>query len=192
MSTNKSGFGHPISSGHGRQPSSLSAMTDPERLAKMQQLMNEPQEDDITFIPNQQHSAADEENVDPAPADLRKLMFLGRVQDRKTIAGYSFEVRTLTSTEQDEVWLSLSFLNGDSKVLMIKRPILVRAIVSVNGASLDELYSGKDYNALTPLQRATSVVGELQQELVNELFEFYGELVDRSKKSIRPDLIKKS
>lgn len=121
-----------------------------------------------------------------APGDLRKLIFLGRIEQTYVIAGYSFTIKTLTNQEQDDVWFSLSFVDGGNKILVIKRPILSRAIVSVNGRSLDTLYEGADYKDLTEQQRTSKVVASWQDALIDKIYEHYSDLVQRSKKSFEP------
>ncbi len=124
-------------------------------------------------------------------ADLEQLIYLGGIQDTKTIAGYAFNMRTLTNNEQNEVWMSVSFLTDQTKFLVIKTALLARAITSVNGRALDVLYPGKDYRELTPERRCVKVVESWQQPLIDELYEFYSELLERSRKVIKPEDVKK-
>lgn len=126
-----------------------------------------------------------------APADLEQLIFLGCIEDSKTISGFRFDLKTLTGKEQNDVWLSVSFLGNETKFFVVKVAFLARAIIAVNGRSLDTLYSGKDFRELSKEQQCLRVVESWQDTLINELYDFYSQLVERSKKAINEDALKK-
>ena len=128
---------------------------------------------------------------DVSPMDLEQLIFLGRIEDTKSVAGFTFDMQTLTGKEQNDVWLSVSFLNNETKFFIIKVAFLARAITAVNGRRLDVLYKGKDFRDITPEQRCVRVVEAWQQPLIDELYEFYSEMVERSRKVIKPEDISK-
>jgi hypothetical protein len=132
-----------------------------------------------------------ETQQDTAPMDLEQLIFLGRIEDTKSVAGFTFDMQTLTGKEQNDVWLSVSFLNNETKFFVIKVAFLARAITAVNGRRLDVLYKGKDFRDITPEQRSVRVVEAWQQPLIDELYEFYSEMVERSRKVIKPEDISK-
>lgn len=155
-----------------------------ERLAQMAEMLRDDPEADLDVV---QEASAN----DVAPGDLEQLIFLGCIQDVKTIAGFTFDMRTLTGKEQNDVWLTVAFLNADTKVLVIKIAFLARAIVAVNGRPLEVLYKGKDFRDLSKEARASRVVEAWQDTLINELYGFYCELVVRSRKVITPEDIKK-
>lgn len=156
------------------------------RLAEMADMLRDDPEADLAEMVQ-----TPESKEVMSPADLEQLIYLGCVQDSKTIAGFHFDLRTLTGKEQNDVWLSVSFLNNDTKFFIIKVSLLARAVLAVNGRSLDLLYKGKDFRDLTKEQRAVRVVEEWQQPLIDELYEFYTELLERSRKTIKPEDIKK-
>ena len=154
-----------------------------DRFARMTEMLRtEPQE--------QQQEVEQPENT-MAPGDLEQLIFLGRIEDSKVINGFKFDVHTLTGKEQNDVWMSVSFLNNDTKFFLIKVAFLARAVTAVNGRDLEVLYSGRDYRDLTKEQRCIRVIESWQQSVVDELYDFYSELVDRSRKAIHPDAVKK-
>ncbi len=121
-----------------------------------------------------------------SPADLEQLIFLGRIEDTKVVSGFSFDLQTLTGKEQNDVWMSVSFLNNETKFFVIKVAFLARAITSVNGKRLHTLYRGKDFRDITTEQQCVRVVEAWQQPLIDELYEFYSEMVDRSRKVVKP------
>lgn len=155
-----------------------------ERLSQMAEMLRENPDEDL--MQEQQSN-----NADMSPADLEQLIFLGRIEDTRMVNGFKFDLQTLTGKEQNEVWLSVSFLNNDTKFFLIKIAFIAKAIKSINGRSLDTLYKGRDYRELTKEQRSVKVVEEWQQPLIDELYTFYAELVDRSRKAINQDNVKK-
>jgi len=177
MSEKKNIFGHPA-------VTKPAGMQSNERLAQMANMLRE---DPGAELPEEES----ETNTVNAPADLEQLIFLGRIEDTKDIAGFNFDMQTLTGKEQNDVWMSVSFLNNETKFFIIKVAFLARAIVAVNGRRLDVLYKGKDFREITPEQRCVRIVETWQQPLIDELYEFYSELVDRSRKVIKPEEIKK-
>lgn len=178
MSEKRNIFGHPSVA----KPAQASGMPSNERLAQMASMLRDNPE--AEFVEEQPEEVI-------ATADLEQLIFLGRIEDTKTVAGFTFDMQTLTGKEQNDVWMSVSFLNNETKFFIIKVAFLARAITAVNGKDLHVLYKGKDFRELTPEQRCVRVIETWQQPLIDELYEFYSELVDRSRKAIKPDEIKK-
>ena len=125
-------------------------------------------------------------------ADLEQLIFLGCIEDSKTINGFKFDMRTLTGKEQNDVWLSVAFLGNDTKFFVVKIAFLAKAITAINGRALDVLYKGKDFRELTKEQRCARVVETWQDTLINELYAFYTDLVKRSEKAVSVDAVKKA
>lgn len=123
--------------------------------------------------------------------DLEQLIFLGCIEDSKKINGYTFDFRTLTGKELNDVWLSVSFLTSDTKLFVVKTAYLARAIKAVNGRPLDIMYKAADYRELTKEQRCLKVVESWQDTLINELYEFYSQLVNRSREAINEPALKK-
>jgi hypothetical protein len=152
-----------------------------ERLAQINEMLREDPEADLAPV----------EQNNMASGDLEQLIFLGRIEDSKVINGFQFDMQTLTGKEQNDVWLSVSFLNNDTKFFLIKVAFLARAIKTINGKSLEILYRGKDWRELSKEQKCVKVIETWQQPLIDELYDFYSELVDRSRKAINPEEVKK-
>lgn len=175
MAEKRNIFGHPSVAKPTGMPSN-------ERLSQMADLLRDDPEAEL---------APEESPENMQPGDLEQLIFLGRIEDSKTVNGFQFDMQTLTGKEQNEVWLSVSFLNNDTKFFLIKVAFLARAIKAINGRTLDVLYKGKDFRELTKEQRCVKVVEGWQQPLIDDLYDFYSELVDRSRKAINPEEVKK-
>ena len=177
MSDKKNIFGHAAVAKQAGMPSN-------ERLAQMANILRDDPDAEIS-------SVEEHDDAVMAHGDLEQLIYLGCVEDSKTISGFKFDLRTLTGKEQNDVWLSVSFLNNDTKFFIIKVALLARAIMTINGRTVDVLYRGKDFRELSKEQRCIKVVETWQQPLIDELYEFYTELLERSRKTIRPEDIKK-
>jgi hypothetical protein len=162
-------------------PSVAKPVVDNRRLAQMAEMLQENPEDELEQPQIEQKIIA----------DLEQLIFLGCIQDSKTINGYTFDMRTLTGKEQNDVWMSVAFLNADTKVLVIKTSFLARSITAVNGKNTDMLYRGSDFRELNKEQRAMKVIETWQDTLINELYDFYAQLVQRSQEIVKVDSIKK-
>lgn len=175
MTERKNIFGHPTVAKPANMPSN-------DRLAQMAEMLREDPNADLN---------TPEEPQTMALKDVEQLIFLGRVEDTKIVNGFQFDMQTLTGKEQNDVWLSVSFLNNDTKFFLIKVAFLARAIRAINGRELDILYKGKDWRELTKEQKCVKVIETWQQPLIDELYEFYSGLVERSRKAINPEEIKK-
>lgn len=174
--SNKNVFGHP-SVAKPNMPSN-------QRLSEMANMLRSD--------PNavlEEETQQQEEQLEQS--DLEQLIFLGRIQKTKVIAGFTFDMQTLTGKEQNDVWMSVSFLSNETKFFVIKVAFLARAIVAVNGRDLGVLYKGKDYRELSLEQRCVRVVETWQQPLIDELYDFYSEMVETSRKVIKPETVKK-
>ena len=174
MDKKKNMFGHPSI-----------AVPSNDRIKQMAQMLQQAPES---------YPEAEEAPTDPQVmpvGDLESLIFLGAIEDSLVINGYTFDFRTLTSKEQNDIWLSVSFLSNDTKFFVVKIFFLARAIKAVNGRALDILYKGQDFRELTKEQRAVKVLENWQDTLINELYDFYSQLLDRSKKTIRQEDIVK-
>ncbi len=176
MAEKKNIFGHPSVAKQAGMPSN-------ERLAQMASMLRDDPET------NFEEEAQDVEVT--APGDLEQLIFLGCIEDSRMINGFKFDLRTLNGKEQNDVWLSVSYLSNDTKFFVVKVAFLARAITAVNGRPLDVLYRGKDFRELTREARCMRVVEVWQDVVINELYDFYSQMVERSRKAISPEDIKK-
>lgn len=123
-----------------------------------------------------------DQNVATPRVDLRDLINLGRILDEKQLFGYTFALRTLDSEEITEVFAIIDGLPEASEVTrynVMAIQVLARAIETVNGTRLENLYMNKE---MEPLERRLEIIKVWQQSLVNELFKFYGTLADRGQK----------
>lgn len=179
MSEKRNIFGHPSVA----KPIDRGVnMPSNDRLAQMADMLREDPDAELESV---------QDNQNMTLGDLEQLVFLGCVEDSKVINGFKFDLRTLTGKEQNDVWLSVAFLGNETKFFVVKIAFLSRAITAVNGRKLDMLYKGKDFRELTTEQRCTRVVETWQDTLINELYNFYSDLVERSRKAIRPEDVKK-
>jgi hypothetical protein len=121
-----------------------------------------------------------------SPVDLRALIELGRISDSITLGGMTFELETLDDKEQEDILkLTDGGLSADSFVT-IRRIVVAKAVQSVNGRPLEALSSAEGDG----FQRKLSIVTAMQSHVVERLYEFYEQLVARSKGAIEPEQVK--
>lgn len=115
----------------------------------------------------------------PIQADLSQLVTKGRIEEEVNLGGFVFRLSTLTSKENAEALDSMTNVNSEIvRMTKLTIAILARAIVTVNGTPLENLYQGQQ--TLTREQAREEVVGSWQQGLVGELFNHYSDMMERS------------
>lgn len=115
--------------------------------------------------------------------DLRKLTYLGRVEEDVKVLGFTARMHTLEGEKSTEALRAVSLDDDVSKVHQLRIEILARAIDTINGVPLEKLYEGND-TSLSTLARRVVVVGSWQQIVINKFFDTYNNLLDRSNKAV--------
>jgi hypothetical protein len=136
-----------------------------------------------------EHEAEDKANDVLAPDDLKSLIFLGRLVKTVKIGGFSFEVSTLTTSQQRDV-MSTIMSDGDAtqRMLDIKPLTMSYSVTSVNGVDLETLCED---DSVTNIQdRRLYVMMNLQSVLLEKLYREYDDLVTRAGKDIGIDDLK--
>jgi hypothetical protein len=113
------------------------------------------------------------------PSGLRDLIFFGKYSEDITLGPYVFKISTLTNKQQKDIFKKLFPLSNEDKISSLKGITLSEAIVSVNGASLESLYTGSNSN-LSINDKREYVISEMQSNLVDRLFQKYESLVRKS------------
>jgi len=119
----------------------------------------------------------------PANSDINDLVFAGAIEEEFTVAGYTFQMHTLTGDESTTAWAAVSTYDGIATVNRLYIETLARSIDTINGYRLEELYKGKD-QTLSSIEKRLKVVGNWQHTLITQLFEVYSSLVERSREAI--------
>ena len=130
-----------------------------------------------------EHEAEDKANDVLAPEDLKSLIYLGRLIKTVKIGGFSFEISTLTTSQQRDV-MSTIMSDGDAtqRMLDIKPLTMSYAVTSINGVDLETLC--EDSSITTPQDRRLEVMMNLQSVLLEKLYLEYDKLVVRSGKDV--------
>jgi len=108
---------------------------------------------------------------------LRQLIFLGRQESIVDVDGVSFSIATLTSGQQRSMMKDVMTLSDDERVPSMREAVLSRAIVSVNGEPLEDLYVGDGLDSLTPLEKRGRLISDMQFTVVERLFIEYNQMV---------------
>ena len=114
---------------------------------------------------------------------LRDLIFLGRVTSTVNIKGHTFELQTLNTKQQKDIYAEL-MLGEDPRLTEIKPIVLSRSIVSINGANLSELAESEGVEIL-------DVIGSWQFSLIDRLYAEYENMVEASNNEVGAETVKK-
>jgi len=136
-----------------------------------------------------EHEAENKANDVLALSDLKSLIFLGRLTKIVKIEGFSFEISTLTTSQQRDV-MSTIMSDGDAtqRMLDIKPLTMAYSVTSVNGVDLETLC--EDSSITNVQDRRLNVMMNLQSVLLEKLYREYDELVTRSGKDVGIDDLK--
>jgi hypothetical protein len=157
----------------------------PKRTATISPSDLELEKEEVTS----EHEAETQANDVLALDDLKSLIYLGRLVKTVKVGGFSFEITTLTTTQQKDVMRTI-MTDGDAteRMLDIKPLTMSYSVVSVNGVDLEALCED---SSLTRLEdRRLDVIMNLQSVLLEKLYREYDELVTRSGKDIGIDDLK--
>lgn len=123
----------------------------------------------------------------PLP-DLKSLIELGRVRDNVLIGGMRFEMETLNDEAQREIFRRVSNdpSEGADSFVRLRRLTVAVALTRVNDQPFEDLMPGESNS----LDRKVEIISRMQDSVVDRLFEFYNELMERSRKDITPKQVK--
>ncbi len=121
--------------------------------------------------------------------DLRSLIYLGKLMKTVKIGGFSFEISTLSTTEQRDI-MSNIMSEGDAtqRMLDVKPLTMAYSVRSVNGVPLEELCA--DETIKNVVDKRIDVMMNMQSVVLEKLYQEYDALVTRSGKDIGIDDLK--
>lgn len=121
---------------------------------------------------------------------LEDLIFLGRTSKIIKLAGYEFEISTLSHKEHNNLMKELAEISKEmSDVWKIRIYTLASAVKKVNGIKLEELYFDGNFNS--DFKKKVAILDSMQLRVIEHLFEEYSSLLEESEKVILGDTIKK-
>lgn len=122
-------------------------------------------------------------------SDLSLLATTGRIEQDVVVGGFKFKLASLTSGEQDDVVSAVSLVSGDDLVKLgqLRLQILARAIRTVNGVPLENLYQGPDKHPeglpIRTVEKRLMVLRSWQLSFTVKLFDEYSQVLERSEKT---------
>ncbi len=157
----------------------------PKRTATISPSDVELEKEEVTS----EHKAEDKANDVLALDDLKSLIFLGALTETIKIGGFSFEVSTLTTTQQRDVMRTIMSEGGvQERMLDIKPLTMAYAVTSVNGVPLEDLC--EDPDQVTIEGKRLKVMMQMQSVVIERLYQVYDALVTRSGKDVGIELLK--
>ncbi len=124
------------------------------------------------------------------PPDLKQLVFLGRLTGTVNIAGYKFELQTLTAREQRSLVERIMMLTETERFARVRDLTMAYALNSVNSVPLEELYTPEDGREMSAYDRKIEAISEWQSSLVDTLYNKYQELFEKASKDYEVDDLK--
>lgn len=113
------------------------------------------------------------------PFGLKDLILFGKISEDVKIGPYTFKIGTLSNNQQRDIFKRLFSMSNEDKIVNLKPYTLAEAILSVNGAGLEELYTGNDFS-LSVTKKKEYVIAQLQSTLVDKLYTKYEEISKKS------------
>lgn len=113
-------------------------------------------------------------------SELSDLFLLGFIEEDKEIGNFVFKMKTLSNGEIKEITKVINVVSKDaSQIVGTQDIILAYSIVSVNGVSLEDIYSGSE-KEMSPLRKRLDVIKGLQSSVTTELLSFYTQISKKS------------
>ena len=136
---------------------------------------------------SQNNDSQEIEKIEPQEeqfsGSLRDLIFLGRVTSTVDIQGHTFELQTLNTKQQKDIYAEL-MLSEDPRLTEIKPIVLSRSIISINGTSLRDLSKGEGMDTI-------DIIGSWQFSLIDRLYSEYESMVETSNNEVGVETVKK-
>lgn len=151
---------------------------------KQQELPQQQQQQKIVTPLPERAAAAPTQNI--APLDLQSLIELGRVQDTLTLGQFTFELATLGDSMQAKAYEIIQNMESTDGFLAVRRVVIALSLVSINGQLPESLVGGDG----DPIEKRISLVASLQGNVVEKLYDFYDELLERGQQEITPEQVK--
>ena len=162
----------------------------PKRTAKF----NHPDNDNMEL----ESIKAEQENQDDLPKEeeidvlslnnLRELIFLGEMRDSIEIAGFKFEITTLTTRQQRDVMRTVMKFDQVDRILDMK-PVTVSYVVkTINGVPIEDLCEDDTIEEIE--DRRLAVVMNMQSTVIERLYQAYDKLVVASHDEIGLEYLK--
>ena len=124
--------------------------------------------------------------------ELLRLLQGDTLEKTFTLGDVKVVIRTLTQVEKDNVMKNVATFNVFSDVELIKRPILAKAIVSVNGAKLlafKEILDEVEATKKPASEVIEKYLGKFNSSIISRLYEMYLEVEKEEQASL--DQLKK-
>lgn len=124
--------------------------------------------------------------------DLQSLIECGKITDEIIIDGRKFQMSTLADEDQEAIFKKFSSAMADAgSFVELRRTVVAMSINTMNGRPLESLYP-PDAPGVDIFGAKLALVRKMQGPVLDKLYEFYEELLKRSKQKVEPEQIKNS
>lgn len=114
---------------------------------------------------------------------LKDLIFLGRITSIVTVQNYEFELQTLNTKQQKDIYAEL-MLGDDPRLTEIKPIVLSRSIKSINGRDFNEVAESEGVSVM-------DIITSWQFSLIDRLYAEYESMVQESNDAVGVETVKK-
>lgn len=115
----------------------------------------------------------------PIPDGLKDLVLFGKLTEDVTFGPYTFKIATLNAKQQKDILKRLFPLSNEDKVANLKIFTMAEALVSINGAPVESIYSGEDAS-LSVQEKKGEVLLQMQAAVIDKIYSKYEEMVKKS------------
>lgn len=114
---------------------------------------------------------------------LKDLIFLGRITNTVEIQGYQFELQTLNTKQQKDIYAEL-MLGEDPRLTEIKPIVLSRSILTINGKNFQDVADSEGMSVM-------DIITSWQFSLIDRLYAEYERMVEESNDAVGAETVKK-
>ncbi len=132
-----------------------------------------------------------QQQVNPAPqanpiVDLNSLLELGFIEDQITVQGLTFKMHTLRGEENNELIKGIKGIENDMTMAVdLRIATIASAVTHVNNIPMEDLYTRPDAMQKTATEKRKWIIAQLQQSVINLLFDHYTEISKRSDGAVK-------
>lgn len=131
-----------------------------------------------------------QQQVNPAPQnpilDLNSLLELGFIEDEFTVQGLTFKMHTLRGEENNELIKSIKGIENDMTMAVdLRIATIAAATTHVNNIPMEDLYNRPDALQKTAVEKRKWIIAQLQQSVINLLFDHYTKINTRSDEAVK-------
>lgn len=122
-------------------------------------------------------------------SDLQSLINCGKITDTIIIDGQRFQMSTLSDDEQEFLFKKFANVDKAGDFLELRRTVIAMSLERFNDKPIEYLYQGSE-EKLDIFGMRMALIRKMQSPVIEKLYLFYEELLNRSKQKTDPEQVK--